>query len=302
MGGKQEKKEREKRRKERIKKEKMDTDGMTSVKTEVKAEDTDAPAAEPLDAQKDAEQNVILAEKERKAKGSVTIRDDNEPFFSFCEDRYRPTLDILQEFYGFTNGFNWGNIMCRSEQRPKSIYYVPDVLVRIVSRPENRKFRLIYSGIRTFASQRSKNPDHKCLWRITHEAIPLLLPYMGGQVVNANLEDYTKLEDKRSDEMGIKASAVSAWMGKNGITLLVGKENMKYLYHKLTQIYGVETPDLDALNSNKMSKKARQKARKRQARIDKKNAKQKNGNTDTKMEDVKVEVPVNTGGFKAGVG
>jgi len=204
-----------------------------------------------------------MDDEERKCSGSrpPPSNDENAPFYSLVRGDHRKIAVEIKDFFGITDEFAFGQLVCRSPGKtPNHIYLSPNNVARLTTRPENEKLRIVQSGIRAFARQKTKDTTVPVKWRISQAGAPFMMPYVTKQKVKIPLELYERLlkeqsirmdelsEDLQSDlnqnsngslifelDSSIKDKfhwrfrALAGWKGREKIQVYVSKQIKEYL-------------------------------------------------------------------------
>jgi len=211
-----------------------------------------------------------LDEEERKASGSKNPpgNEDNEPYFSLCHGGREKYVEQIREFYGLSEDFNVGQLVCRSFKNPRYIYLAPGNIARLLTRPENKKLRIVQSGLKAFAVQKTKDPHVKCPIRISQAGAPYLLPYITKQKIKISLKTYKQLLDERVLEikecepdfqeklgevqrgcvmleldhpnvnlMDWRYRSLAGWVGGTKVQIYVNKLIVEYVKHLISDIF-----------------------------------------------------------------
>jgi len=147
-----------------------------------------------------------MDEEERKCCGSrpPPSNDENSPFYCLVRGDHRKIAMEIKDFFGIKDEFAFGQLVCRSPKTPNHIYLAPNNLARLVTRPDNEKLRIVQSGIRAFAKQKTKDTSVTCYWRVSQAGAPYMLPFVTKQRVKIPLDVYESLltENLRIDGLG----------------------------------------------------------------------------------------------------
>lgn len=226
--------------------------------------------------QKVEETNVTEVVKQRKEKLPI---DANEEPFIFID----PKNEVLQncwKFYNVSDEFPKDCTLVRNAtgEPLRSIYYVSPIVKKILEN-NDKKLRIIYTGIKLFVAQKSDI----CPWRFQNECLHVVRKYLPtSRQIELNLEmlkllltelspSLQQVRDSNADprfieevaKMGEGSCFVKVktnnpneelffplWKGKSSFNLMVNKHETAELLYRLFDI------DKAALDKEKAEKKA----------------------------------------------
>ena len=81
-------------------------------------------------------------------------------------------------------------LLVRGLINPKSIWFVPHSVSKLICNRENDQLRIVQSGIRAFARHGNEQSLHRnhCRWRITQEGVPFMKKYLTKQICKVPLK------------------------------------------------------------------------------------------------------------------
>ncbi|GAB2232154.1 hypothetical protein Drorol1_Dr00011181 [Drosera rotundifolia] len=180
-----------------------------------------------LESQKDTEElgNEIPHSGKAGSKRKLQIQGrwkGVDPVILFKDEAI---IDRIKTFYGIKDSFNLhGQLVVRNADNShvKRIYYisksVKDVLE--LNFQVGQQLKIAAVGLKIFERQTSREGNASpCLFRISSEGLPLLLPHMTKQVLHASPLDFKHLLQYKSIKFG---DFVDAEFGKMALQLVMG--------------------------------------------------------------------------------
>ncbi|KAF5200787.1 Ribosomal rna small subunit methyltransferase f [Thalictrum thalictroides] len=164
---------------------------------------------------------------EKKREGNRRLQSQGkwrgvDPVVIFQDEA---TINGIREFYGINESFPfYDHLVTRNSdvERVKRIYYisksVQDVLKLNIQ--VGQRLKITSVGLKIFERQTSKEGSSSpCLYRISSEGLPLLLPYITKQILCASLADFRHLLQYKSIKF---ADFVDAKFGEDASNLMLG--------------------------------------------------------------------------------
>lgn len=245
------------------------TDKFPSVKDDLGAADTenieafDKSEDENLETRQTKE-NLLTQSKWRGVDPVVFFRDEN-------------TINSIRSFYGISDVFPLdSHLVTRNydANHVKRIYYISDSVRDILELnfKVGQKLKITSLGLKVFERQASKDNSGACTFRLSSEGLPLLLPYIGKQILYASLEDFRHLlqyrtikfpdfvdadfrenasilmpgccvivlKEKNKEIFRDDSSAIAivCWKGKTNLSIMVSQLDARELLERLHARYG----------------------------------------------------------------
>lgn len=199
-------------------------------------------------------------------------------------------ISSIKSFYGISGSFPFdGQLVTRNDdvKHLKRIYYISksvrDTLQ--LNLQTGQRLKITSLGLKLFERQGHKETASPCLFRISAEGLPLLLPYINKQIIHASLADFRNLLQNRAikfssfvdakfgemaqglalgccvvvlkqDEMAkVDAStiAVVCWKGRSNLCIMLNEVDGKELLGRLSVRFGCdpnEIKDTDSESKN----------------------------------------------------
>ncbi|KAL5705172.1 multisite-specific tRNA:(cytosine-C(5))-methyltransferase [Ranunculus cassubicifolius] len=183
-----------------------------------------------------SEPNVASIEEEDKEGDEFELGENGEKKKSKIQSKWRgvdpvvifqdeATINGIREFYGISESFPFKNhLVTRNSdvERVKRIYYISksvgDVLKLNIH--VGQRLKITSVGLKIFERQTSKEGTSAgCLYRISSEGLPLLLPHITKQILCASLVDFRHLLQYKSIKF---ADFVDGKFGEAASNLLLG--------------------------------------------------------------------------------
>ncbi|KAL4196327.1 hypothetical protein AMTRI_Chr04g245650 [Amborella trichopoda] len=127
-----------------------------------------------------------------------------DPVVLFTDDAI---INSIRTFYGIKDSFPFhGHLVTRNSDshHVKRIYYISkkvhDTLKLNIQ--VGQQLKIFSLGLKIFERQTSKDALSPCLYRISSEALPLLLPYMTKQILTATVTDFKHLLQYKTIKFG----------------------------------------------------------------------------------------------------
>ncbi|XP_038990156.1 RNA cytosine-C(5)-methyltransferase NSUN2-like isoform X4 [Phoenix dactylifera] len=217
----------------------------------------------------------------KNVKGKLQIQGKwrgVDPVVLFTDET---TINSIRSFYGINECFALdGHLVTRNNDanHMKRIYYVSksvhDILQLNFS--VGQRLKITSLGLKIFERQKPKDDSSPCLFRLSSEGLPLLLPYISKQILYASFVDFqhllqyrtVKFADFVDASFGEKASnlmsgccvvvlnegnqitdnivadastiAIVCWKGKTNVSILVSPLDAKELLERLAVRFGSE--------------------------------------------------------------
>ncbi|XP_020675074.2 tRNA (cytosine(34)-C(5))-methyltransferase [Dendrobium catenatum] len=189
------------------------------------------------------------------------------------------TINSIRSFYGISDLFLLdGHLVTRNidANHVKRIYYVSKSVHDILELnfKVGEKLKITSLGLKVFERQSCKDASTTCMFRLSSEGLPLLLPYIGKQILCASLADFRHLLQYRTikfpdfvdDDFREKASilmsgccvivlkqgnektyqysadssaiAIVCWKGKTNLSIMVSQLDSQQLLDRLAVRFG----------------------------------------------------------------
>eukprot|EP00252_Welwitschia_mirabilis_P004446 TRINITY_DN14791_c0_g1_i1.p1 TRINITY_DN14791_c0_g1~~TRINITY_DN14791_c0_g1_i1.p1 ORF type:complete len:927 (+),score=216.89 TRINITY_DN14791_c0_g1_i1:226-3006(+) len=180
------------------------------------------------------------------------------------------TIKSIRDFYGIDEAFTLnGHLVIRNSEaiHAKRIYYVSSSVREAIKLnfQSGQQLKIASIGLKVFERQTLKEGASQCMYRISSEGLPLLLPYLRKQIINVSLPDFVLLLSCRSVNSSkfqdpivqaeasrllpgccvmalhteeTTAIAVGCWKGKTNLSLMVSKPESEELLERLAFKYG----------------------------------------------------------------
>ncbi|KAK8968973.1 hypothetical protein KSP40_PGU012330 [Platanthera guangdongensis] len=160
---------------------------------------------------KQTKENLLKHGKWRGVDPVVFFRDEN-------------TINSIRSFYGISDVFPLdSHLVTRNcdANHVKRIYYISESVRDILELnfKVGQKLKITSLGLKVFERQASKDNSGTCTFRLSSEGLPLLLPYIGKQILSASLEDFRHLLQYRTIKF---PDFVDADFRENASTLISG--------------------------------------------------------------------------------
>lgn len=146
-----------------------------------------------------------------------------DPVVFFSDDA---TINSIRNFYGISESFPLdGHLVTRNNDvhHVKRIYYISRSVHNVLklSFEVGQQLKITSLGLKMFERQTSKegSGSSQCAFRISSEGLPLLLPYIGKQILSASFPDFEHLLRYRTIKF---ADFVDAAFGEKASNLLLG--------------------------------------------------------------------------------
>ncbi|XP_038990154.1 RNA cytosine-C(5)-methyltransferase NSUN2-like isoform X2 [Phoenix dactylifera] len=160
----------------------------------------------------------------KNVKGKLQIQGKwrgVDPVVLFTDET---TINSIRSFYGINECFALdGHLVTRNNDanHMKRIYYVSksvhDILQLNFS--VGQRLKITSLGLKIFERQKPKDDSSPCLFRLSSEGLPLLLPYISKQILYASFVDFQHLLQYRTVKF---ADFVDASFGEKASNLMSG--------------------------------------------------------------------------------
>ncbi|KAI3952397.1 hypothetical protein MKX01_005264 [Papaver californicum] len=251
-------------------------------KTEVGASGSNGLVEE--ENEKEHTQNVNGETDSKKAGGNRRLQNQGkwrgvDPVVFFREDT---VLSSIKDFYGISDSFPLNDHLVTRNidfQSCKRIYYISKSVqdVMKLNFQVGQQLKIISIGLKAFERQTVKEDSaSECMYRISSEGLPLLLPYISKQILSASLADFKHLlqyrsikfadfvdpqfREKASSEiklgccivvlqtedqptskpMDASTIAIGCWRGKSSVSVMVPETDCQELLERLSARLGFE--------------------------------------------------------------
>ncbi|XP_026416639.1 tRNA (cytosine(34)-C(5))-methyltransferase-like [Papaver somniferum] len=253
-------------------------------KTEVGATGLNSREVVEEENEKEHTENVNAETDTKKAGGNRRLQNQGkwrgvDPVVFFREDT---VLSSIKDFYGISDSFPLNDhLVTRNTdfQSCKRIYYISKSVqdVMKLNFQVGQQLKIISIGLKAFERQTVKEDSaSECMYRISSEGLPLLLPYISKQILCASLADFKhllqyrsiKFQDFVNPQFGEKASseiklgccivvlqtedqptskpmdastiAIGCWRGKSSVSVMVPETDCQELLERLSARLGFE--------------------------------------------------------------
>lgn len=215
----------------------------------------------------------------RQTKGNLQMQGKwrgVDPVVFFSDEN---TINSIRSFYGISDLFPLhSNLVTRNSDanHVKRIYYISQSVHDILELnfKVGQKLKITSLGLKVFERQSSKDATASCIFRLSSEGLPLLLPYIGKQILCVSLADFRHLLQYRTikfpdfvdadfrekayslmsgccvivlkegnDEtypIPVDSSAISivCWKGKTNLSIMVSQLDSQQLLDRLAVRFG----------------------------------------------------------------
>ncbi|XP_026391156.1 tRNA (cytosine(34)-C(5))-methyltransferase-like [Papaver somniferum] len=253
-------------------------------KTELGASGLDSHEVVEEENEKEYTENVNGEIDTKKAGGNRRLQNQGkwrgvDPVVFFREDT---VLSSIKDFYGISDSFPLNDhLVTRNTdfESCKRIYYISKSVqdVMKLNCQVGQQLKIISIGLKAFERQTVKEDSaSECMYRISSEGLPLLLPYISKQILCASLADFKhllqyrsiKFQDFVNPQFGEKASseiklgccivvlqtedqptlkpmdastiAIGCWRGKSSVSVMVPETDCQELLERLSARLGFE--------------------------------------------------------------
>ncbi|KAI3975356.1 hypothetical protein MKX01_022118 [Papaver californicum] len=253
-------------------------------KAEVGASGLDSHGVVEEENEKEHTHNVNGETDTKKAGGNRRLQNQGkwrgvDPVVFFREDT---VLSSIRDFYGISDSFPLSDhLVTRNTdfQSCKRIYYISKSVQDVVKLnfQVGQQLKIISIGLKAFERQTVKEDSaSECMYRISSEGLPLLLPYISKQILRASLADFKHLLQYRSIKfadfvdpqfrekassqiklgccivvlqtedqptskpMDASTIAIGCWRGKSSVSVMVPETDCQELLERLSARLGFE--------------------------------------------------------------
>ncbi|RZC47000.1 hypothetical protein C5167_039935 [Papaver somniferum] len=254
-------------------------------KTEVGATGLNSREVVEEENEKEHTENVNAETDTKKAGGNRRLQNQGkwrgvDPVVFFREDT---VLSSIKDFYGISDSFPLNDhLVTRNTdfQSCKRIYYISKSVqdVMKLNFQVGQQLKIISIVLKAFVRATNSKEDSasECMYRISSEGLPLLLPYISKQILCASLADFKhllqyrsiKFQDFVNPQFGEKASseiklgccivvlqtedqptskpmdastiAIGCWRGKSSVSVMVPETDCQELLERLSARLGFE--------------------------------------------------------------
>ncbi|XP_051140976.1 uncharacterized protein LOC127258243 isoform X2 [Andrographis paniculata] len=202
-----------------------------------------------------------------------------DPVIFYKEDA---VVNGIMEFYGIKESFPFkGHLITRNNDmnHVKRIYYVSDSVKEVLELNflAGQQLKIASVGLKMFERQTSKEGSNApCIFRISSEGLPLILPHMTKQILHSSVVDFKhllqyktiKFQDFVDPEFGKKASelmlgccvvvlkkegqtssdalpplAINCWRGRTNVSVMVTAIDCQELLERVTAPLSTDTDE-----------------------------------------------------------
>ena len=167
-------------------------------------------------------------------------------------------------------------MLVRHKSHPKTIWFVPKSVGKIIGNRLNDQLRIVQSGCRCFIRHNSNKIQHKCHWRLSQDGCQFIVKFMTKRIIEIPLNlfliitfegtinfeylnkfdngIYKEFNKKMSDISGgcvilkiksnecpnninEKYNCVCCWKSKNRIDLMINKNDIQLICTHLLRIF-----------------------------------------------------------------
>lgn len=117
-----------------------------------------------------------------------------DPFIFLGEtDAEKEIVSQVKSYYSLKADFPHNQLLTRSSQSKKRHIYMVSSLVRNIITNNEKRLKLINTGVRVFSRCDNNQPNLQCHFRVTQDGCEVIEPFMGDRVIKIELDDVIKL-------------------------------------------------------------------------------------------------------------
>lgn len=191
------------------------------------------------------------------------------------------TINSIRSFYGISDSFPLDDhLVTRNDDanHVKRIYYISKSVrdTLHLNFQAGQRLKITSLGLKIFERQGSKEASSPCLFRLSSEGLPLLLPYINKQILSASMADFRHLlqyrtikfadfvepgfgkkveelmlgccvvilgEGKQSTgpiQVDSSTIAIVCWKGRTNLCIMVSQQDSQELLERLSARFGCE--------------------------------------------------------------